>query len=267
MTQEPIELDFKSLDDLALGVALNRVSSYSLPEISLNRLGPIIEGLSVSENWQSPLWERPSLKIGRFSGLVNDTINGKTRTQMSGAPLGWICADQIFNNGGWTGFQIRISAAMNAGGFDTRTKNGVVAMLGEFRSNIAEHAGSFAGSVVAFCMDDSIFEVVVADRGRGVLQSLRDNPKFADLDDAGQALRLAVSEGVSRHADSCRGHGFTPLFKGLANRFSHIRLRSGNHALEVFQTSEEKPMERISQKAENPGLFVYARFDRSKPIA
>jgi hypothetical protein len=79
----------------------------------------------------------------------------------------------------------------------------------------------------------------------------------------GSLLSGNQQDGVSRHDDPERGHGFTHLFQGLANRFNHIRLRSGDHALEVFRQNGERPTERISQKAKIPGLLVYARFNNN----
>ena len=117
-------------------------------------------------------------------------------------------------------------------------------------------------AIAAFHFSGKSLEIVVADRGCGALGSMRKSEKFHDLNDAGHALKLIITDGVSRHDDPARGHGFTHLFKGLANRFNHIRLRSGDHALEVVRSERERPFEQISQKAHISGLLVYARFDR-----
>ena len=92
--------------------------------------------------------------------------------------------------------------------------------------------------------------------------SFKENFEYTDLTDTGVALRQSVTYDISRHADPLRGHGFCDVFHGLANRFSHIRLRSGDHALEIFGNASNPPKARVSQKTNIPGLFVYARFDK-----
>jgi hypothetical protein len=52
----------------------------------------------------------------------------------------------------------------------------------------------------------TLSEFVVADRGIGVLSSLKQNPEYADLSDAGAALQLAITDGVSRFPSET-GHG------------------------------------------------------------
>ncbi|MCA8891432.1 MAG: hypothetical protein KDA56_06350 [Hyphomonas sp.] len=260
---DPISLDFKTLDDLALGAGRGALILDSLPPIQAQALGPVVEALSLTPAWQaSSLDGFGWLDAGQFIHMVGDVEAGRTSSQVAGAQVGWICWDHMFDKVHWTGFLMRLAAAINTQRFDERVRNGVSAMLGEFRSNIAEHANLREGAVAAYCANSDALEIAIADRGRGVLQSLRENPLYASLADSGHALRLSVSEGVSRHPDPGRGHGFTHLFRGLANRFSYIRLRSGDHALEITRSESGQPMERLSQKAAVPGLLIYSRFDR-----
>ena len=263
MEIDSVPLDFEHLDNIAYGIARERFAPSALPAIEAQMLGPVIESLSLAEFWNAPDFRDLTwYSKGTFGAIIDDIQAQKTRSQMTGVKTGWICADQIFDGTHWTGFHMRVSSAIKSGGFDDHTKAGVVAMLKEFRSNIADHADRNDGCLAAFHSSEGAFEVMVADRGRGVLQSLRENPNYADLMDAGVALRQSVTDGVSRHADPLRGHGFRDLFHGLANRFSHIRLRSGDHALEIFRNASNPPIERVSQKTNIPGLFVYARFDK-----
>lgn len=256
-------LDFRMLDHLARAVDQGSFQRAALPSVRAQTLGPVIEALSLTPAWRgSPLADMAWLETGQFDSMIRDVEAARTSQQMSGARLGWICSDCMFEGEHWTDFLIRISAAMNAHSFDTRIRNGVSAMLGEFRSNIAEHSGRKDSAVAAFLVNEDGIEIAISDRGRGVLESLRENPQYASLADAGIALRLSVSDGISRHPDPGRGHGFTHLFRGLANRFSMIRMRSGDHALEVIRGDIGEPKERLSQKVFVQGLQIYSRFDR-----
>lgn len=265
MSTSDILLDFNLLDDLALAVERNNVAMEDLPKINTEELGPLVEAISLASEWRHrELASFDWLNKGVFNELFTDAITQQTRTQFTGNSTGWLSADTFADDTPWTGFLMRVSAAIKNSGFDTRTKQAIMATFGEFRSNVIEHAGRNDGVLVAFHSYLTSFELVIADRGRGVLDSIKEIPAHENLNDVGQALKLTVTDGVSRHNDPQRGHGFSHLFEGLANRFNHIRLRSGDHALEVFRENNAPPTERISQKAHIPGLFIYARFNKNK---
>ncbi len=101
---------------------------------------------------------------------------------------------------------------------------GLMGALGELQDNVFEHSGRPQSGIVAYAASDSAFELVVADAGRGVLASLRENPEFADLADSGAALRVAASDGASRHARSTgHGYGIGQLFRALAHDAAELR--------------------------------------------
>lgn len=256
-------LDFDLLDDLALGVERGRVELDGLAPITAQKIGPAIEAVSLAHRWEH--CAQPSLSWLNRAGLaplLSNALDQQTSRQRTGGNIGWIASDKFADNPSWTGFLMRVSSAVKAGGFDTRTKAGIMAMLGEFQSNVLEHSGGVEGRFSAFSASSDGLEVIISDRGRGVLSTINENPNYTDLTDAGRALKLAVTDGVSRHDDPMRGHGFTHLFEGLANRFNHIRLRSGDHALEVKRAGDAPPVERVSQKASYPGFSIYAFFER-----
>ena len=285
-------LDFDLLDDLALGVERGRVSLDELAPIAAERIGPAIEAIALASQWER--CAQPSLHwLNRthLAPLFRDAIDQQTSSQRMGGNIGWISSDKFADRPSWTcpmissqychpcvdlissdkfadrpswtGFLMQVSSAVKAEGFDNRTKSGLMAMLGEFHSNVLEHSDSVEGRFSAYSASTNGIEVIISDRGRGVLSTINENPTYADLKDAGRALKLAVTDGVSRHDDPLRGHGFTHLFEGLANRFNHIRLRSGDHTLEVRREDGSRPSEWISQKASFPGFSIYAFFERA----
>lgn len=262
MPEKNLTLDFDLLDDLALGVERSRIELADLGSVSANILGPLIEMAFVAVDWgQHELLELKWLQADGFSEILRNLESHNTEEQRTGVKTGWICGDQLGDDTLWTGFLIRVSSVCKSGGFDRRAKNAIMATFGEFRSNILEHAGQMRGAIAAFHLGDAGLEIIVADKGRGALASIQMADKYRSLDDSGRALKLIVTDGVSRYDNPDRGHGFTHLFQGLANRFNHIRLRSGDHALEVFRDNGVRPSERISQKAGIRGLLVYARFN------
>jgi hypothetical protein len=76
------------------------------------------------------------------------------------------------------------------------------------------------------------FEYVVADRGIGVLASLKQNPIYHHLLDSGQALETAIKDGESRRGKNIGyGNGFQQLMRNIASQNSYLRFRSGDHSL------------------------------------
>lgn len=138
---------------------------------------------------------------------------------------------------------------------------GLMGALGELLDNVFEHSGRPESGVVAYAASDGAFEFVVADVGRGVLASLRENPDFAGLSDSGTALRVAVSDGVSRHARSSgHGYGIGQLFRALAHNSAELRFRSGDHALRLWGDAPSLAGHvELAQKAWLDGLAVSVR--------
>lgn len=138
---------------------------------------------------------------------------------------------------------------------------GLMGALGELQDNVFEHSGCSASGLVAYAASPGAFEFVVADAGRGVLASLRENPEFAGLTDSGAALRAAASDGASRHARSTgHGYGIGKLFRALAHDAAELRFRSGDHALRLWGDAPSLTGQvELAQKAWLDGLTISVR--------
>lgn len=91
----------------------------------------------------------------------------------------------------------------------------------------------------------------------GVLESLRTCTERAGLEGHGDALRLTLTDGVSRHGVNCgRAHGFRPLFIGFANLNGVLRFRSGDHALIIDGSNPTLMTARTAQKPHLKGLLI-----------
>lgn len=102
----------------------------------------------------------------------------------------------------------------------------ILGAFNEMASNAVEHARPAVSPVATFEVRDSQWTFSVTDDGRGLLESLRSNPAFSDMTDECLAIRKAVEDGVSATGRPGRGHGFTSVFRVLAERRCSIRLRS-----------------------------------------
>ena len=261
MTNASRALDFNTLDDLAFAGERGRLSNVSLPTIAARDIGPVIEFAILAEIRKLPSpYTTPWLSLGGLAPLANALETGRSRwicPQSRSAGLLRTSPSDLQDPTIWTAFGLAAQQAATAAGFHRRTAAQLTAALGEFRSNIYEHANASHTGIVAFRGQPGQFEFVVADQGIGVLQSLRSAAAYAKLRDHGDALRLALSEGVSRYGPGVhRGYGFRPLFMGLANLKGSLRFRSGDHALLINGQDPTLMTARIAQKPTISGLLV-----------
>lgn len=110
---------------------------------------------------------------------------------------------------------------------------GLSGALGEMADNVVQHAGlgERPSAVVCYEVGATHFSFAVADIGRGVRQSLAENPAHATADDA-VALQLAVLRGASRRG-SDHGEGFAQLLNEVADMEGVWEFRSGGARLTV----------------------------------
>lgn len=143
-------------------------------------------------------------------------------------------------------------AAQDVAGLSKATSGQLVAAMEELENNIHEHSESTDTGILAFRAVNNVFEFLAADRGIGVLSSLRKCSAYATLVDYGKALESALTDGTSRFGiGSKRGHGFRPIFLGLVNLRGYLRFRSGDHALLM---DGKNPNLSISQLAQKPNF-------------
>lgn len=256
-----LQLSFHVFDDLCLGLERGLITSEILSSLEVVSLCPVVEA------WhQSHLFEANELSLNCVhspltSRLLADFSNGQSSPQMNGSKMGWVIGAELFESEPvWLGFIMRAKKAASNVGFDRRTVNGITGALEEFRSNISEHSEDSVSGYAAFLGNRGTFEFVVGDAGIGVLDSLKCKEEYSNLSDYGEALRLALTDGISRHDDVGRGNGFRPLLVGLANIAGHVRFRSGDHSYEIDNISSGVIRTNINQKVHMKGFSCSTSF-------
>ena len=254
-------LDFNTVDDLAFAAERGRLSGQSIPEMVARDIGPVIELLLLSEFGKMPSpFSTDWLSLAGLMSLGVALERGRgrwvcPRSRLCGVLQTW--GLDVEDSTIWMSFGLAAQKAARAVGFPRRIAASLAAAIDELHSNIYEHSQIPHSGLVVFRARQGGFEFVVADRGIGVLESLRDAPGYRFLGDHGEALGLALSDGVSRFgANGERGHGFRSLFVGLANLNGRLRFRSGDHALSIDGRSPALMGARVAQKASIPGLFI-----------
>lgn len=257
----PAPFDFAALDGLAFAAERGRLTGREPPRRAARDIGPMIE--------LSQLAARGLLPAPRQAGwLALDGLDCLTRALETGR-MRWVCPDTrsmgflrtdlapLEDETVWTGFALAAQQAARVAGFPKRIAAQLAAALGELHSNIYEHSGASGTGLIAFRAEENLFEFTIADQGIGVLESLRSCGDYARLHDHGEALQLTLTDGVSRYgSDAGRGHGFRPLFVGLANLNGALRFRSGNHALVIDGQNPSLITARVAEKTTIPGFLT-----------
>jgi len=231
-------LTYDIADDIALALESGAAAIVDLPEFYVYDVSPALELVhcrpEVASSFNGP---RGWLDIQAAEALLVASIGNLNTFISTDGRQGMISVAEISRNAtAWTDFAVKLKAAAGEAGFSSDHGGKLLAAVREFSSNVIEHSEKIETGQVLFAAQPGRFEFVVRDRGIGVLESLRKNPKFAKLNDAGSAIELALQEGVSRHVEEPgHGFGFRPVFVGLANVSEYIRFRSGDHCREYFQ--------------------------------
>lgn len=261
---EPQDLTHDLADDILTAVRRGRVKKEMLPSLVLARsIGPAIElAFAIADDPTSGLRSLP-LATGATLAPFARALGGGSRVWAPGfaCRLGFyrtLEVPETRDETDHTYFLARAAQAAEASGFPKKTAKALVGAMGEIEGNIYEHSGFHQSGIVAFQGGPGIFSFVIADGGIGVLASLRQSRQFQTLDDHGDALRLALTDGVSRYAsvDPARGMGFHGLFVGIASLRGSLRFATGDHALVIDGRDPALASHRLVQKSLGGGFVV-----------
>ncbi len=259
-------LDFRRLDELAMAEAEGLLDRLTGAEpFSVTSLGPLIEWLELAAGNRLPdpirgEWLRlngaaplvAALRSGQGAWLApRDERLGFARLRFDAHD-----PDMLLTRF----FMAMKRAAMMVSGLPKIVAGQLSAALREMKGNIIEHSSAKDSGLLLYRAAPGVFEFVATDRGIGILTSLKSSTTFAALDDHGEALLLALQEGVSRFDQTQgRGFGFRTLFLGLLHLNGTLRFRSGDYALLMDGTSPELSTAQLVQKTYMKGFFVSVR--------
>lgn len=235
-------LTFALLDSLV--TAQRAELETCIRDLAINRIGPLVEFAYLDyPNAITRLGETNNSEATdcfRTALVKPDISHFQLTTSLSPKNFEFIRGFQTAAEADdlrWMTFCKRMENAGAKAGLGQQFAKALAGTVEEMASNVVEHSEDAETSIVGYRWTQREFEYVVADSGIGVLESLRKNTYYSDLDDAGKALETAVQEGESRHGHNVgRGLGFRDLLKNIANRNSFLRFRSGNYSLVIDGT-------------------------------
>jgi hypothetical protein len=125
-------------------------------------------------------------------------------------------------------YLVRFEFSAKQIGIPRKTAVALQAALEEMAANVSNHAHALVPGLIGYEVRGSVAQFCVVDTGRGILESLRDNPAYAHLTVHSEAIKTSLRNGVSRiSGDVRRGNGFNAVFKALAEQWGRLRFRSG----------------------------------------
>ncbi|WP_031297579.1 hypothetical protein [Sphingobium lactosutens] len=238
-----IQADFTVADDILQEAASQRLTGHG--PIAINRsgrIGPLIE-LAMAATQFSEQYHLVTIN-SRFSADLTEAMRsrqpfGSRLNDHAGVfPLG---RDNpiIAAATRWDQWTLHAENVAKGKGLNPHLIAALMGAMVELQDNIYEHSGAPETGMVAYAVTRRSFEFVVADRGVGVLRTLHQNPRYADIADAGVALQEMIKDGVSRFpSEMGRGQGFSQLFRALVGHNAELRFRSGDHALTMRPTTD-----------------------------
>lgn len=262
-----VSATFEAADDLLWQAVAGRLPQ--LPPLTLVRsglVGPLAE-LAIGRKATPAAYRSITIEPPFFHQIEHALANGTISGADAGDLVGIFPLKRLNRSSGnaesllWDQWAKHVENAAVAAGLPRGLAAGLMGALGELQDNVFEHSGRPETGLVAYGAKTGTFEFVVADAGRGVLASLRENPEFTHLADCGGALRLAASDGASRHtSESGHGYGIGQLFRALAHHNAELRFRSGDHALRIWGDAPSLTGQvELLQRAWLDGLTVTVR--------
>lgn len=266
-------LSFRDVDGLGFAASANNLDAALAPvSLAPKTLGPLLEFLHLQSGQRLP--KHPEGKSWLVSNRATPMISALQRgdeqwSSPNDRRMGFIRALRTDSTGNsLMSFLMNAStAARDIAGLPGTVPRQLAAAMQELENNIHEHSDAIDTGLVAYRAAPGVFEFVAADRGMGLLKSLQRCTAYADLPDHGKALQAALTDGTSRFGpETDRGHGFRPIFIGLANLRGALRFRSGDHALTMDGTSPDLTTAQLSQKPSIDGFFASVICHRSAPM-
>jgi len=237
----PQPLTFAALDGLGFAAARGRLQPLPDQSFVARDLGPVLElaRLAASGLLQAPTsanWlTLTDMEMFGAAWRSRKTFWACPRRRLGFLRLRPVPPEDETES---IAFGLEAQKAAVAVGLPAKLAPRLVGALNEMQSNVYEHSGRPGTGVAAYRATERRFEFVVSDGGIGVLTSLASGPDYPGLADQAEALRLMLTDGVSRHGMAAkRGRGFRMLFTGLADLGSDLRFRSGNQALTINGTN------------------------------
>jgi anti-sigma regulatory factor (Ser/Thr protein kinase) len=163
----------------------------------------------------------------------------QARTKVRDGDIAVIVLPANANDAWWTQCLRALRAELADNGFPSHLSGGLTGAVIEMADNVWQHSNAKVPGLVAYQIRRRKFAFSIVDNGIGVLASLRGNQRYKRLTSSMDAIRQAIEPGVSR-LDDGGGMGFPSLLHALADLWGTARIRSGEAALVIDRTQDQR---------------------------
>ena len=206
-------------------------------------------------------WEQAIAGESTFSPLVID----ERSTQVFG-----LRKTEDYTGSSWAAFMMAFRRHLKAAGFDGNFSFALSKVFTELAQNVPDHSAenqsAQSPSLVGFHIRDGKAVFGVADVGRGILASLRTNPRWTDLQTASDAVEAVVQRQATCKTGYVAGAGFKETLQAFVDHNCELSLSTGTASAVIGQTSDGRQLN-TTAVTDLPGVRVIAAcFLRSKPL-
>ena len=176
-------------------------------------------------------------EMAGWSGAIEGRVPHKSQTRETFTPLASYRDNDELN--------LRINKIMEVLVGVTDLSEGVLVAVewavNEIADNVLVHAGDVAGWLqVIGVPGQATVEIVVADRGAGILETMKE--AFVDLADDAAALQKAIEPGATRNPAIGQGNGLAGSVRIAQAAKGWVNIFSGDANLRLFPDGEFKTL-------------------------
>ena len=129
----------------------------------------------------------------------------------------------------------------------------------EILDNVVTHSGKNCGTVISrFLPDENVIQILVADDGIGIQQSLKENEQYKNISEA-DAIAKCIQDKVTDGKGM--GYGLYSTLCLVRNAGIRLELHSGNHLL-----ISDGNTERVEEAPIWQGTLLYLELHSNKEI-
>jgi len=132
----------------------------------------------------------------------------------------------------WTNFQQSFVDRLKEHGFQPGFAIALSAAFGEIAENAPDHSAEgnaeMAPTMIGYFVTEGEVHFAVSDIGRGVLDSLRENPRWRNLNNSREAILATLEKAATRKAEHLEGGGFKLALKSYVDRNGTLAIASGD---------------------------------------
>jgi hypothetical protein len=135
-------------------------------------------------------------------------------------------------------FQQAFVRRLKSCGFNAGFATALSSLMAEIVENVPDHSApegvEMSPALIGYHTQPGVVDLSVMDLGRGVLASLRENPKWAWLSNSREAIMATLEKGATRLTFHATGGGFRQAIKSVVDRNGLMRVASGDGAAIVI---------------------------------